>query len=305
MSTQATNGRAFEWAMGSCLQRQTQFPILQNPFSENARQSFSRVSNELQKRFMQAGEMAVFEILKRERVVPEQCNHGEIIFNSDRAGAAGDVRDVLLNIAGRTLGISCKNNHEAMKHSRLSGTVDFVKKWGLHPDGCGAAYWNAIRPLFSELKTIKKQSNGQALWNDLPEKPIRFYWPILNAWVAEIQRLREIPEVEKALCRALISYLVGKHDFYKVICSSDKTVRLQAWNFNRTLSTPHTQYPTVINVINTMNGGQYSKTIVFNHGYSINFRIHNASSKVEPSLKFDITAIGLPPSEIRQQTLDY
>lgn len=52
------------------------------------------------------------------------------------------------------------------------------------------------------------------------------------------------------------------------------------------------------------NGGQYSKTIVFNRGYSINFRIHNSESKVTPSLKFDITAIGLPANEIYQQTFD-
>jgi hypothetical protein len=151
---------------------------------------------------------------------------------------------------------------------------------------------------------IKQQSNGQALWDDLLDKPNRFYWPLLNAWVDEIERLRKISEVDKSLCRALVAYLVGKHDFYKVICSSDRTVRIQAWNFNHSLATRQTKYPTVINAINTKNGGQYSKTIVFNHGYSINFRIHNASSRVEPSLKFDIVAMGLPPSEIYQQTLD-
>jgi len=56
--------------------------------------------------------------------------------------------------------------------------------------------------------------------------------------------------------------------------------------------------------VNNKNGGQYSKTVVFNHGYSINFRIHNASSRVEASLKFDIKAIGLPTSEVYQQTID-
>jgi len=159
--------------------------------------------------------------------------------------------------------------------------------------------------MFNELKTIKQQSDGQTLWNDLPDKPNRFYWPLLDAWVNEIKRLCEVPNMEKKLCQALVAYLVGKHDFYKVICSFDKTVRLQAWNFNNTLATKQTKYPTVINAINTKNGGQYSKTIVFNHGYSINFRIHNASSRVEPSLKFDIVAIGLPSNEIHQQTLDF
>jgi len=47
-----------------------------------------------------------------------------------------------------------------------------------------------------------------------------------------------------------------------------------------------------------------SKTVTFNRGYSINFRIHSASSKVESSLKFDVNAIGLPVNEIYQQTFD-
>jgi len=303
MSTQSINGRAFEWAVGSCLQQQTSFAIRKNQFSENAELAFSLISCEMQKRFLRAGQLAVCDIIKREHVV-EQRGEGEIIFNSDRAGASGDVRDILLNFNKKTLGISCKNNHEAMKHSRLSATVDFVKKWGLHHDGCSQSYWNTVKPLFDELRDIQKQSQKQFLWDNLPNKPERFYWPILNAWCSEIQRLRENFDAEKSLCQALVAYLVGKYDFYKVICSSDKTVNLQAWNFNNSLSTRKTKYPTVINAINTQNGGRYSKTIVFNHGFSINFRIHNAGSRVEPSLKFDIVAIGLPSNEIHQQTLD-
>ena len=66
-----------------------------------------------------------------------------------------------------------------------------------------------------------------------------------------------------------------------------------------TLATAHTPLPHRIIAIERVNGGRYSKTVVFNQGYSINFRIHNASSKVEPSLKFDIKAVGLPPALYR------
>ena len=33
-----------------------------------------------------------------------------------------------------------------------------------------------------------------------------------------------------------------------------------------------------------------------NNGWQLSFRIHNASSKVEPSLKFDVQFIGMPIS---------
>jgi len=47
-----------------------------------------------------------------------------------------------------------------------------------------------------------------------------------------------------------------------------------------------------------LDGGRYSKTVRFNRGFTFNFRIHSASSRVEPSLKFAVSAISLPPSEI-------
>ena len=303
MSTQTTNGRAFEWAVGVCLKQQTGCPIASNKIAE---QAFSEISAGMQDRFRRAAHAAVSDILQRENIDEKQYKCGSIVFNSDNAGERGDVRDILFRFGDKTLGLSCKNNHEAMKHSRLSATVDFVKKWGLHSAGagCSATYWNTVRPLFAELDNIRETSPN-ILWTNLSvDKPKRFYWPILNAWADEIDRLRENPEAEKQLCRALVAYLVGKYDFYKVICSSDKTVLLQAWNFNKTLATKPTKYPTFINKINDKNGGKYSKTIVFNDGYSINFRIHNASKKVEPSLKFDIKATGLPP-RIYQQTIGF
>ncbi len=36
--------------------------------------------------------------------------------------------------------------------------------------------------------------------------------------------------------------------------------------------------------------------LICDEGWQISFRIHNASSKVEPSLKFDINLIGQPPA---------
>lgn len=305
MSTQTDNGRAFEWAVGAALAEQTGFKIEENSFSINAQAAYSGISVGKQNTFTSGARVAVEHILNKERTFLLSGNNGKIKFNSDKAGVAGDVRDVLLILNGKSLGISCKNNHEALKHSRLSGTVDFVKKWGIDPEGCSADYWVEARPLFNELRKIKVDSNGTFLWSDIDEKPKRFYWPILDAWADELKRISQKSSIKQAaLCKGIISYLVGNHDFYKVICEGSTSVQIQAWNFNSTLATKRTKYPDCINAINNKNGGQYSKTIVFNHGYSINFRIHSASSRVEPSLKFDINAIGLPTSEVYQQTLD-
>jgi len=72
----------------------------------------------------------------------------------------------------------------------------------------------------------------------------------------------------------------------------------------QTLNTTKTKFPTHINSINDKNGSQYSKTITFNHGFSFNFRVKNGDKAIKPSLKFAIGAIGLPQSEVYQQTFD-
>jgi hypothetical protein len=138
----------------------------------------------------------------------------------------------------------------------------------------------------------------------MSNKPERFYWPFLDAWVAEIQRVTATsPEKEAEVCRNLILYIVGKFDFYKIINLRKQSI-VQAFNFGKTLNTTKTKFPTQINAINNKNGSQYSKTITFNHGFSFNFRVKNGDSDVKPSLKFAVGAIGLPQSEVYQQTFD-
>lgn len=307
MASQKDNGMAFEWAIGSELSRQTGAQILENAFSSVPKNAFeNEITDSRRASFVRAAKVAVQHILEKEQISFSTDFNGQLTFNSDAAGQSGDVRDVLLKVGDRTIGISCKSNHEALKHSRLSGVLDFVQMWGLDPNGCSQIYWDKIKPLFNELKLIRKESDATALWADLENKPERFYWPLLDAWADEINRLCAVSEERSAeVCREMIAYLIGRNDFYKVICHGAHTVHLQAYNFNGTLATRRTKYPDSIISINKKNGGIYSKTIVFNHGYSINFRIHNASSRVEPSLKFDIKAMGLPVNEVYQQTFEF
>ena len=67
---------------------------------------------------------------------------------SDKAGQSGDVRDVLAirSLQKWEIGISAKNNHRAVKHSRLSNDIDFGLKWLNVP--CSADYFNDIKPVF-------------------------------------------------------------------------------------------------------------------------------------------------------------
>ena len=119
----------------------------------------------------------------------------------------------------------------------------------------------------------------------------------MDAFESEINRLSQNPSTQAQTASKLVSYIVGFQDFYKIVVRKD-VVELQAFNLGGTLSVTKTRLPDQIIGIDRLDGGQFSKTIRLNRGFTFNFRIHSASSRVEPSLKFDVTAISLPPSEI-------
>jgi len=287
MASQVKNGKAFEWAVGEAIAVHTGFDIEMNAVAQNNKSCFDDVSITVNQRsiYRKNAQNAIKHIGEKEQLFGE----GKIIFLPDEAGKSSDVRDIVIITDNKEIGISCKTNHDAYKHSRLSRRLDFVKKWGLHTEGCSRDYFDTITPIFDELTNIKLESEGKALWAEQPDVPSRFYWPLLNAFEAEIRRVQSAD-----MCVNFIKYLVGNHDFYKVV-SRRNGVTIQGFNLQGTLNVAKPQLPTKIDHIKNKNSSQYSKTIMFDKGWTFNFRIHSASSKVEASLKFDVQAISLSP----------
>ena len=283
MASQVENGKGFEWAVGLAL-IESGFSLIPNSASEQNLRCFNKANLAQKNLFRKNARKAIAHILMKEEV-----NIGRFEYLSDGIGQDGDVRDIVIHADSREVGVSCKTNHGAYKHSRLSDNVDFVKKWGLNPDGWSLEYEEVVRDIFGRLRNIKKESLGSALWKDQPDVPNDYYWPVLDAFEKEIKRV-ESP----SMCSNLVRYLVGNHDFYKVV-SRKNMVEILGFNLFRSLNVAVLKLPDKIIGIRSNNGSQFAKTITFNNGWEFNFRIHNASSKVEPSLKFDITATALPP----------
>ena len=163
-------------------------------------------------------------------------------------------------------------------------------------------------PLFTRLARIRDDSREEgapALWRDMPDKAKTFYIPILNAFVDELQRqnklYNDIPE-------RLVRYLLGRFDFYKVITDDARRFTLiEAINLAGTLGQgskqknalakiPVMRMPTQFFHIGFKPGSDNTIIVVCDQGWTISMRLHNASSKVEPSLKFDVQLISLPES---------
>jgi len=296
--SQVINGKAFEYAVATELQKRLAIPVRSGPEVDVCKNAFHSVGSVFQRALSGAAEVAVKHVLELEHTKLAAATLEEIWIATDDRGQHGDVRDVVVETSAGPIGISCKNNHAAFKHSRLSGKLDFVKKWGLDERGCSETYWSQIGRIFAELESIRKQSKATARWSDMQDVPSRFYWPVLDAFDGELTRLSSPSSpIAATVSKNLVMYVVGQLDFYKVIRRPEH-VTVQGFNFNGTLSTDRTRGPSHVIGIDKLNGGQYSKTVRLNRGFTFNFRIHNASSRVEPSLKFDITAISLPPTEI-------
>lgn len=134
----------------------------------------------------------------------------------------------------------------------------------------------------------------------------RYYKPVLQSFMNELKRI-EAAKKER-IPKELIHYLLGRFDFYKVITDDkNRTTRVEAMNINGTLNRiseaeksilkiPLLKMPAQFYHIDFKPGSNNTIEVVCDGGWQISMRIHSASSKVEPSLKFDVNLISVPSS---------
>lgn len=230
-------------------------------------------------------------------------NDGETIvlkIQKDEEGEKGDVRDILIirGESGWEIGLSVKHNHFAVKHSRLSLSIDFGDKWYGIP--CSKTYWDSITSIFTYLKEQKNQMKN---WSELPNKDGDVYVPLLNAFMEEIKRANS---VDPAFPRRMVEYLLGEYDFYKVVSlDTKKTTNIQSFNLRGSLNQasrtkkpniniPIAELPDELVAIKFKKNSANTVELYLNNGWQFSFRIHNASTKVESSLKFDVQFEGMP-----------
>jgi len=224
---------------------------------------------------------------------------------TDVRGQEADVRDIIILCSNTEweIGISVKNNHSAVKHPRLSGILDFGDKWFGIP--CSEQYWEKINPVFEDLKDKKNQ---KLKWNEVIQKEETVYVPLLEAFLSEIQNSYQIYGQKQA--KNMVEYLIGKKDFYKAIGRNRKRItEVQPYNLRGTLNksdgraepkivVPTATLPNRIIHADFVPESNTTVEIIFDEGWHMTFRLHNASSKVEASLKFDVQFKGMPANII-------
>lgn len=309
MAKQTTNGKAFEYALlnefSERLKQVTQVTVIKNDIFNNALNCFETFSQKEKDAYSLNASFAVNFLLDIEPRLSNHINRDDILeleIVADKVGQSGDVRDVLAIRSSQQweIGISAKNNHRAVKHSRLSNDINFGEKWiGI---SASTNYFATIQPIFDNLSELRTSSKATMKWQSLGDYHSSVYVPILNAFKDELIKLdRENPGV---VASRLVEYLIGNQDFYKVIKGRNK-VEIQAYNLHGTLNLPFgsikpkakvskLKLPTRLIEVVFQENSKTTLLVTLNEGWQISFRIHNASSRVEPSLKFDINLVSSP-----------
>lgn len=300
-------GRAYEYAwintLYDALNEVRKTRIVDNSSLEANKRAWEVMNEEMRELFMVSANAAVETILELEpRIIEDNGDELLLEFQQDGAGTKGDVRDIVIkrNSVDWEIGLSIKHNHEAVKHSRLSHGLDFGQEWFGAP--CSEHYWNAIKPIFDRLKFEKR--NGTK-WSEIDDKEGTVYIPLLNAFMNEVNRANNC---DSTMPKKMVEYLIGTEDYYKVISRDGKRLTIiKTFNIHGTLnqpskikisaiSVPIVELPTELVALKFKTGSTNTVEMYLNNGWQLSFRIHNASTKVEPSLKFDVQFIGMPVS---------
>lgn len=309
MSTKSNDqGRAYEYicllTLNAEINKVRKAVIEKNSSFHAALHAWNSIGTELQNALTESVNAAVQTIFDFEPLILEDGDDQlDLKIQPDSEGERGDVRDILIirrNIQWE-IGLSIKHNHFAVKHSRLAKTLDFGERWfGVK---CSDIYWEDVRPIFAYLEAEKRKGSK---WNDLPNKEQDVYIPLLQAFVNELKRSNSTnPDIPKKM----VEYLLGEFDFYKVISVDNKRMtQINTFNMHGTLNkagkhkpkeaVPVVPLPTRIVSLDFKPNSTNTVELYMDGGWQFSFRIHNAATKVETSLKFDVQIVGMPATII-------
>ena len=300
-------GRAYEFAWMTTLfetldsLRQTE--IVHNSSYDANKRAWNAISREKQALYTVSANAAVDTIMELEPMIEEISDDKLVLeFQKDESGESGDVRDIVIrrDDVEWEIGLSIKHNHDAVKHSRLSHVLDFGKEWYGVP--CSEKYWDDIAPVFD---FVKREKNKKTKWSNLSDKEGDVYVPLLQAFLDEVSK---VYKEDPSIAVKMFEYLVGIKDYHKIVSRDDKKLTLiHTFNLHGTLNKPSkvkvsafevlkSELPTEILSMRFKKNSNTTVEIYMDNGWAFSFRIHSASTIVQPSLKFDVQFISTPVS---------
>lgn len=309
--TNTVTGKAFEYAIVSALknrlsERNVESLMHESDTYETAMNAFLSLDESASCDYSAAAKRAAEMIIALEPNLQNAQMDDPVILSiqADSSGCRGDVRDVVCSKkrSNWQIGISCKHNHEALKHPRITADADFGTTWIQTP--CSPEFINKIKNV---MKIIESWQGS--LWRSHPDKQTAIYLPIINAYIDELQRLCDVNEHAPA---KLVEYFFGTDDFYKAIAKDIRgnnragLTKIVAFNIKGDLgksfngisplhSVRKITLPTELIRVALKKNSSTTLVMTFDQGWSISMRLHSADSKVKTTgLKWDVQLVGMP-----------
>jgi hypothetical protein len=298
---QVTNGNAFEYAcvvaIKQVVSEYQEVYIVEDEHFNQCKCDFVNLEESVRNSLSVAATKGIQSLLDYEANLTTSTSEIlEVRLNTSRAGQIGDVRDIIIGkkLSNWNIGISAKHNHNAVKHSRLSPSIDFGREWLQIPTPSN--YFDTLAVLWNQLRSYK---DAGVTWDSINKEEI--YHEVLLAFCDALKRMNEQNYV---VPMNFMTYLLGRYDYYKIIVmTKERQTILRAFNMNNTLhqKTLHGQqskYNSRLSMPSNIHKIEFDTkstvNIYFDKGWQISMRIHNASKIVEPSLKFDVQLVGVP-----------
>jgi hypothetical protein len=282
------NGRALEYCIvDSIITRVPHVKVLLNTSQDQIRDGlkFKDIPTDLQQRFIDGSE----KILKwlEDKFTISQAKSISLERLQDNASKKGDVTDIRLVIDSKTINLSIKHNHIALKHQRPGATpqqIGFLRKTiadtefrNDYRNICNAfqskaALLSPSATLFSELKDIQ----SDFIDDNLYEPMCMLVSNYLNKYASSNPNAQQF-----------FKFIVGTINFYKIVVNS-KSIEISEY----------AELTPVKGLTSEIKNKSYV-IVTFSNGWVISMRLHTASSKIKgTSLKFDTQPVTTPvPTE--------
>lgn len=263
------NGRALEYKLVDTLGAQQNFILTAQAIAHNNRDfpKFQALPSNLKIAYTSASNTIVAWII-------QNINTNSSALVDRLTDNPNTVADVVITTGSRTLELSLKHNHQALKHPRPYSFAQF----------CGYSTGSAqdlqhrklIDTVVSNFRGI---IGGANLFNQCASVSIdNLYFGICKSCATSLNNWTQI---DKTVAGNLFNFLVST-GYYKVIVKTRSGVVVKVQDYF--------SIPTPSKVTCTVNGNRLILT--FNNGWEINLRIHSASRRIsrsgnQLSLKFD------------------
>lgn len=298
------SGTAFEYALAVSLEKTTSAKIASSPTIDRTKEKFSQLPSDKRSQITKCADRAAVYLLEVDSRLTSDTPM-TIGFNSSRnAQVNHDVRDLIVESSAFTIGISCKVNNSDLRHSRLSGTADFVREWGLASSGASRIYWEGVKPVFYQLRQM---SSKGLRWDDVypgdsklrnQKKMSGVVAPVLDCWEQELLLLIE---KEQELAPRLTRYLLGSKSYWKVVArvpssaSARSSVSVQRFNLEGDMPGKLLAMPSkVLGCAIKIGSPARERIVTCDNDFTFGFRLHTAESEVIPSLKFAVKGRRFP-----------